>query len=369
MAGSEDLAALRVKIDTLDEQLQALISERAGLAEQVARVKLAELLAAGGSESEVEFYRPEREAQVLGKVMERNQGPLADAVVAHIFREIISACLALEKPTEVAFFGPEGTYTHQAALKHFGQSALVNAYPSISEVFAQVEDGLSKYGIVPVENSTEGMVTHTLDNFVNSNLKICGEVQLRIHLQLLMGPNSDVSKIKTICGHQQALAQCQTWLSTHWANAERRPVASNGAAAQMAAEDPSVAAVASSMAAELYGLSCISSNIEDRSDNTTRFLVLSGTDVPPSGDDKTSVIVATRNKPGALFKLLEPFDREGVMLTRIDTRPSPSETWAYLFFMEFEGHQSNPAIANILLELEEHSVMVKTLGSYPRALF
>lgn len=363
------LADLRVQIDALDQELQALISKRAGIAEQVASVKLAELLESGGSESEVEFYRPEREAQVLGRVMERNQGPLDDAVMAHIFREIISACLALEKPTDVAFFGPEGTYTHQAALKHFGQSAIVSAYPSISAVFTQVENGLSKYGVVPVENSTEGMVTHTLDNFAKSPLKICGEVQLRIHLQLLIGRDADVSQLKAICGHQQALAQCQTWLATHWPNVEHKAVSSNGAAAQMAANDPTVAAVASSMAAELYDLHCLSANIEDRSDNATRFLVVAEKDVPPSGEDKTSVIVATRNKPGALFKLLEPFDREGVMLTRIDTRPSPTEAWAYLFFIEFEGHQTDPTVAGILRELEEHSVMVKVLGSYPRALF
>ncbi|MFK8018220.1 MAG: prephenate dehydratase [Pseudomonadales bacterium] len=369
MASNDDLAALRVKIDALDQRLQTLISERAEIAEQVAAVKLGELLAQGGSESEVEFYRPEREAQVLGRVMERNEGPLADAVMAHIFREIISACLALEKPTEVAYFGPEGTYTHQAALKHFGQSAVVLAYPSISSVFSQVEDGHSKYGVVPVENSTEGMVTHTLDSFAKSRLKICGEVELRIHHQLLIASGSNVSALKTVCGHQQALAQCQTWLSTHWPHLEQEAVSSNATAAQMAASDPSVAAIASSMAAELYGLHCVASNIEDLSDNTTRFLVLASKDVPPSGDDKTSVIVATRNKPGALFKLLEPFDREGIMLTRIDTRPSPSETWAYLFFIEFEGHQTDPKIAKILPELEEHSVMVKLLGSYPRAPF
>lgn len=369
MATTEDLPGLRKQIDALDEQLQQLITERAGLAEKVAEVKLQELLDAGGSAADVEFYRPEREAQVLGRVIERNQGPLDDAVIGHIFREIISACLALEKPTEVAFFGPEGTYTHQAALKHFGQAAIAHAHPSISAVFSQVENKLASYGVVPVENSTEGMVTHTLDNFIKSPLRICGEVELRIHLQLLIGPDSDVKRFTTICGHQQALAQCQTWLATHWPNIEQKAVSSNGAAAQMAAEDPSIAAVASSMAAELYGLNSVAANIEDRSDNATRFLVLSDKDIPPSGDDKTSIIVATRNKPGALFKLLEPFDREGVMLTRIDTRPSPTEAWAYMFFIEFEGHQQDQVVQKVLRELEELSMMVKILGSYPKAVF
>lgn len=369
MSDATDLIQLRDEIDALDRQLQTLINQRARLAEKVAEVKLKELLEAGGSAKDVEFYRPEREAQVLANVMRRNEGPMADEVMAHIFREVISACLALEEPTKVAFFGPEGTYTHQAALKHFGQSAIVSAYPSISAVFSQVENQVARYGVVPVENSTEGMVSHTLDSFAKSNLKICGEVELRIHLQLLINSGADTSQIKQICGHQQALAQCQSWLASHWPNVEQKAVSSNAAAALMASEDPSIAAVASSMAAELYGLNCLAANIEDRSDNTTRFLVVSEKDVLPSGDDKTSVIVGTRNRPGALFKLLEPFDREGVMLTRIDTRPSQTETWAYLFFIEFEGHQQNGKIEAILRELEEHSVMVKVLGSYPKAPF
>ncbi len=369
MSETTDLSILRQQIDALDEQIQQLLNDRAAIALQVAKVKLEEMLQAGRPLSEVEFYRPEREAQVLSQVMQRNKGPLDDHVVAHIFREIISACLALEKPTEVAFFGPEGTYTHQAALKHFGQAAIVSAFPSISAVFSQVESGQVRYGVVPVENSTEGMVSHTLDNFVKSSLKICGEVELRIHLQLLINRDATVDSFTKICGHQQALAQCQTWLATHWPDMEVTAVSSNAAAAKMAAEDPTVAAVASTMAAELYDLRCVAENIEDRTDNATRFLVLSENDVPSCGDDKTSIIVATRNRPGALFKLLEPFDREGVMLTRIDTRPSQSEAWSYLFFIEFEGHREAETIRRILLELEELSSMVKVLGSYPRAPF
>lgn len=369
MDHAQELAKLREAIDSLDSQVHTFLNDRAKLALRVAEVKLDELSQAGGDASQVEFYRPEREAQVLGRVMDRNEGPLADQTVAHIFREIMSACLALEKPAEVAFLGPEGTYTHAAALKHFGQAVMAKPYASIAGVFAEVENQQAKYGVVPVENSTEGMVNHTLDSFIKSPLKICGEVELRIHLQLLIGQQSSVAQVQRICGHQQALAQSQTWLANNWPHVEQVAVSSNGEAAKMAAADPTIAAIASSMAADLYQLSCVAPNIEDRSDNATRFLVIGEQDVPPSGKDKTSIIVANRNKPGALLKLLQPFDRDGVMLTRIDTRPSPTETWAYVFFMEFEGHKDDPAIQAILADLEEHSVMLKVLGSYPQAVF
>lgn len=369
MDHAKELGKLRDAIDSIDKQMHELLSERAKLAMRVADVKLDELRERGDDSSKVEFYRPEREAQVLGRVMARNEGPLEDQTVAHIFREIMSACLALEKPAEVAFLGPEGTYTHAAALKHFGQAVVATPYSSIASVFAEVENQQARYGVVPVENSTEGMVNHTLDSFVKSPLKICGEVELRIHLQLLIGQDSSVDKVQKICGHQQALAQSQTWLANNWPHVEQLAVSSNGEAARMASTDASIAAIASSMAADLYNLNCVAPNIEDRSDNTTRFLVLGEQEVPPSGTDKTSIIVATRNQPGALLRLLQPFDRDGVMLTRIDTRPSPTETWAYLFFMEFEGHQQDGEIQTILSELQEQSVMLKVLGSYPRAVF
>ncbi len=371
MPSDDELEKLRKAIDHIDVQLQDLISQRAQCAQQVAQVKLRERVHASsdGGDANVTFYRPEREAQVLGRVIERNKGPLADNRVAHIFREIMSACLALEKPTLVAFFGPKGTYTHEAALKQFGHSAIAQPYASIAEVFAQVESEQTHYGVVPVENSTEGMVSHTLDNFINSPLKICGEVELRIRLQLLFNAKAAAADIRQICGHQQALAQSRGWLAEHWPNVEQKAVSSNGEAARLASGDVHIAAIASVMAADLYELQCAAANIQDRADNTTRFLVVGDQIVQASGNDKTSIIVATRNKPGALFKLLEPFHRDGVMLTRIDTRPSPTETWAYLFFIEFEGHQDEPMIRAILTELEEHSVMIKVLGSYPKAIF
>lgn len=364
MSGNPELEQVRARIDAIDAQIQTLLSERANCALNVAEVKLKEV----GDPSQVQIYRPEREAQILRRVMDRNSGPLSGEALAIIFREIMSACRALEKPTEVAFLGPEGTFSHAAALKQFGHSIVALPQPGIPQVFARVESGQCPYGVVPVENSTEGMVSQTLDRFAESPLKICGELELRIQLHLLINAHSDASKIKRICAHQQALAQSRQWLDAHWPNAERLAVSSNGEAARLASENDDVAAVAGNMAAEQYGLIRLAENIEDFSSNTTRFLVITREDVPPSGNDKTSIVVSAHNKPGALFTLLAPFDREGVSLTRIDTRPSRAENWAYLFFIEFEGHRSDAKIAAILRELEEKSIMLKILGSYPKAV-
>ena len=356
-----DLAKLRGEIDAVDARIHALLNDRARLARQVGISKHAD----GHT---VDFYRPEREAQVLRKVMERNHGPLDSKAVAHIFREIMSACLALEKPLEVAYFGPAGSFTNAAALKHFGHSVIALAQPSIATVFAQVESGQCQYGVVPVENSTEGMVNHTLDNFINSPLKICGEVELRINLHLLANSRTDAKSVAKICAHPQALAQARNWLDSNWPHVAIEPVSNNAEAARLAADSDGIAAVAGDLAAEQYGLLKIAENIEDYANNTTRFLIVARDDVSPSGSDKSSIIVSMHNKPGALFRLLEPFNREGVMLTRIDTRPSRTENWAYLFFIEFEGHRQDEKISKILAELEEKSVMLKLLGSYPRAV-
>lgn len=365
-----ELDKLRQQIDSVDAQIQELLTQRALHAQKVAEVKLHEFEQQNGKAdpSQVMFYRPEREAQVLRRVMERNKGPLDSKAVAHIFREIMSACLALEKPIEVAYFGPAGSFTNAAALKHFGHSVIALPQSSIATVFAQVESGQCQYGVVPVENSTEGMVNHTLDNFINSPLKICGEVELRINLHLLANGRTDAKSVKKICAHPQALAQARNWLDSNWAHVAIEPVSNNAEAAHLAAENDGIAAVAGDLAAEQYGLLKLAENIEDYANNTTRFLIVAREDVPASGSDKTSVIVSMHNKPGALFRLLEPFDREDIMLTRIDTRPSRTENWAYLFFIEFEGHRHDDKISKILAELEEKSVMLKLLGSYPRAV-
>jgi chorismate mutase / prephenate dehydratase len=371
MADSRNLEQVRADIDAIDQEIQALISKRARCAQRVADIKLAEVAEAharGETGVEPVFYRPEREAQVLQRIISRNEGPLDGANMAHIFREIMSACLALEKPLQVAYFGPEGTFTQAAAIKHFGHAAVCVPQATIDMVFSQVESGECHYGVVPVENSTEGMVSHTLDNFMDSPLQISGEVEMRIGLHLLVAPGTAAGDITRICAHQQALAQCRSWLDKHWPQLEREAVSSNGEAARMAAETPGVAAVAGDMALERYQLEALATHIEDYADNTTRFLIIGREEVLPSGRDKTSIIVASRNKPGALFNLLEPFRRGNVSLTRIDTRPSRTEKWAYVFFIEFEGHLRDDKIAAIMVELEEQSIMLKPLGSYPQAL-
>lgn len=370
MTDNNDLASLREQIDEIDRQIHQLLNSRASCAEQVAKIKLNEYKIENGDAdlSKVTFYRPEREAQVLRRVIERNTGPLDSKTVAHIFREIMSACLALEKPVEVAYLGPEGTFTQAATIKHFGQSVISLPQDSIAKVFAHVESGQCRYGVVPVENSTEGMVSHTLDNFLDSPLKICGELELRIQLQLLANEEASAATIKTICAHQQALAQARNWLDNNWPGVERVAVFSNAEAARMAKDDASVAAVAGDIAADQYGLKKLAESIEDFSNNTTRFLIVGREPVEPSGSDKTSVIIEANNKPGALFKLLEPFHTGGISLTRIDTRPSRTDTWAYVFFIEFEGHQSDPDIKAILEQVIEHSRLLKVLGSYPKAV-
>jgi len=354
MADTRDLERVRADIDAIDQEIQALINRRAQCAERVAAIKLAEVAAArerGETEAEVVFYRPEREAQVLRRIISRNDGPLDGASVAHVFREIMSACLALEKPLQIAYLGPEGTFTQAATVKHFGHAAICVPQTTIDGVFSQVESGECNYGVVPVENSTEGMVSHTLDNFMDSPLKISGEVELEIGLHLLVATNTSQDEV-----------------DKHWPHVEREAVSSNGEAARLAAETPGMAAVAGDMAAELYQLEKLATHIEDYVDNTTRFLIIGREEVPPSGCDKTSIIVSSRNKPGALFALLEPFRRGDISLTRIDTRPSRTEKWAYVFFIEFEGHLRDAKIAAIMTELEEQAIMLKPLGSYPQAL-
>ncbi|GAB3287644.1 prephenate dehydratase [Parahaliea aestuarii] len=371
MADQRTLEEVRADIDAIDREIQALISRRAGCAQRVADIKLEQMQAAserGETPGEVVYYRPEREAQVLKRIMDRNEGPLAGETVAHIFREIMSACLALEKPLQVAYLGPEGTFTHAATIKHFGHAAIPVSQNTIDAVFARVESGECNYGVVPVENSTEGMVSHTLDNFMDSRLKISGEVEMPIVHHLLVAPGTEQMAVTKICAHQQALAQCRNWLDLHWPNTEREAVSSNGEAARLAAATPGVAAVAGDMAAELYGLEKLAEHIEDYADNTTRFLVVGRDEVPSSGRDKTSIIVSSRNKPGALYALLDPFRKAGVSLTRIDTRPSRTEKWAYVFFIEFEGHLQDDNIRAIVSELEEQSILLKPLGSYPRAV-
>lgn len=358
---TQKLAAIRDRIDSLDSEIQRLISERAKCAQEVAEVKLS------AGDTDANFYRPEREAQVLRKVIERNEGPLSGEEMARLFREMMSACLALEQPMRIAFLGPEGTYTHDAALKHFGHSVTTASHGTIDEVFRDVEAGLAHYGVVPVENSTEGVVNHTLDRFMNSPLKICGEVELRIH-HCLLSQDRDLSSIKHVYAHQQALAQCREWLDENLKSASRIAVSSNAKAARIAAEEEGGAAIASNTAAEIYGLDIAAVNIEDEPDNTTRFLIISQASPLPSGNDKTSMLLSTANRPGGLVDLLNPVAELGISMTRIESRPSRRGTWQYVFFIDIEGHKDDESVSKALKVLEEKAAVLKVLGSYPVAV-
>ncbi|NIR59183.1 MAG: prephenate dehydratase [Gammaproteobacteria bacterium] len=353
------LKDIRERIDKLDEQLQALISERARLAEEVARVKRE-----GG---DGECYRAEREAEILRNVKARNAGPLADDTMIRLFREIISACLALQAPLKVAFLGPEGTFTQEAALKHFGFAVDTLPMGTVDEVFREVEAGTASYGVVPVENSTEGVVTHTLDMFLQSPLKICGEVSLRIHLHLLSKARR-LEDIERVAAHQQALAQTREWLDAHLPRVERIPMSSNAEAARRARDETGTAALAGDGAARLYELGRLASNIEDEPYNTTRFLLIGRQAVPPSGHDKTTLLVSTHNRPGALFRLLQPLGRHGISMTRIESRPSRRGLWEYVFFIDLEGHAQDAKVARALKTLEEEATLFKVLGAYPAAI-
>ena len=359
MSDEKKLIELRNRIDGIDKELLSLISQRAQCAQQVADVK---------KSAEQVYYRPEREAQVLRKVLEKNQGPLDDEEMARLFREIMSACLALEDPIKVAYLGPSGTFTQQAALKHFGNSAITVPMAAIDHVFREVVAGAADYGVVPVENSTEGVVCNTLDSFMDSNVHISGEVELRIHQNFLVGPNTRPENITRVYSHAQSLAQCRLWLDAHYPNIERIAVSSNAEAAKYVKGEWNSAAIAGDMAAEMFELTKLREKIEDRPDNSTRFLIIGREHVPPSGGDKTSVIVTTHNHPGALHDLLLPFHRATIDLTRIETRPSRTTKWNYLFFIDFTGHIDDPVVAQVLQEVRDKVADVKVLGSYPKGV-
>ena len=361
------LAPIRERIDAIDAELQKLLNERAGLALEVGRIKQA----APGGEPPV-YYRPEREAQILSALRARNEGPLPDDDIARLFREIISCCLSLEQPLNVAYLGPAGTYTEMAALAQFGHFAGTRPLSAIDEVFREVENGGVHFGVVPVENSTEGMVNHTLDCFVEypRRVRICAEVELPIHHAFIVHKDSAArpEALVGIASHAQSLAQCRGWLDTHCPGVERLAVASNAEAALRVSQDPDWGAVAGEMAAERYGLKVVARNIEDLPDNKTRFLVLGRQDVGPSGRDKTSILVSTRNEPGALFRVLEPFHRHEISLSRIETRPARSGDWSYVFFIDFDNHAQEPVVGLALDEVAAVALEVRILGAYPRSV-
>ncbi|MGO9038034.1 MAG: prephenate dehydratase [Steroidobacteraceae bacterium] len=357
-----DLGKIRERIDSIDGRIQELLNERARFAQLVGISKTA-------TGKAVDFYRPEREAEVLRKALKRNRGPLRDEEIARLFREIMSACLAQQEPLKVAFLGPEGTFTQAAVLKHFGSSVRALPLPAIDEVFHEVEGGVADFGVVPIENSSEGTVNHTLDMFLGSPLKICGEVELRINHHL-MGRMNAIDDVKRVCAHVQALAQCRGWLDEHVPEIERVPVSSNAEGARRARDERGTAAIASSAAAEIYGLTTLASDIEDRADNTTRFLIVGRKLFNASGADRTTLLVSGSgtDDPGALFRLLEPLAEHRINMTRIESRPSRKRKWDYVFFIDVEGHVSDPPLAKALASLEKRASLFKILGSYPQAV-
>lgn len=351
----DELQQHRERIDQIDEEVLRLISERARHAQAIGELKHGVI------------YRPEREAQILRRVQENNPGPLAGETVARLFREIMSACLALEKPLTVAYLGPQGTFSQAAAVKHFGHAGVTSGCPSIDEVFREVEAGSVEYGVVPVENSTEGAVSRTLDLLLQSPLKIIGEVLLRVHQHLLRKMDGR-DGIARVYSHGQSLAQCHQWLNQNLSGVPRIQVASNAEAARLAAEDPASAAIAGEMAAEIYGLTRLAENIEDEPNNTTRFLVVGKHEAAASGRDKTSLVLSAKNRPGALVDLLSPLSRHGVSMTKLETRPSRMGLWEYVYYVDIEGHQGDDKVAAALAEVESRATFLKILGSYPVAV-
>ena len=359
---SDSLASVRQRIDQIDSELLRLLNERATCALEVAEIKAREENTGGSA-----FYRPEREARIMHRLTTLNKGPLSAEHVERLFREVISCCLSLEQPLTVAYLGPKGTYTEAAALKQFGHFANMRSMTSIDEVFHEVEAQAAHFGVVPVENSTEGMVNHTLDCFIKTKLKICAEVQLRIHHALLIAKDQKEEDIEVIYSHQQSLAQCRKWLDKQFPKVERRAVSSNAEAARVASSEANAAAIAGELAADQFRLDTLYRNIEDQSDNTTRFLVIGDQTVDASGDDKSSILVSAKNEPGALLKILQPFQQHDISLSRIETRPSGGGDWSYVFFIDFDGHESSEEIGTVLEQVKQNSSAVKSLGSYPKA--
>ena len=356
-----DLGEVRAQIDGIDQQIQALIAERARWAHQVGKAK-------GKLAAAVDYYRPEREAQVLRRVVDRNAGPLSDEVLVRLFREVMSACLAQQEPLKIGYLGPEGTFSQQAVHKHFGRSAHGLPMASIEEVFQEVESGNADFGVVPVENSGQGTIQITLDMFLSSNLKICGEVELRVH-QFLLSRSGRIEDIERIYAHPQSFAQTQAWLRGNLPNVEKIAVSSNAEGARRARNADDAAAIGGESAGHVYGLKkVIMGSIEDHADNTTRFLVLGRQIFPTSGHDRTSVLVFIKDQPGALFNVLSPFARHGISMNRIESRPSHQAKWEYGFFIDLSGHVEDDAMRQALAELDAHASEIKVLGSYPVAV-
>ena len=356
MAKEKKLHELRLSIDVIDEKILDLLNDRASLVLQVGKVKNAQ---------KSDFHVPSREREIFERLTAKNRGPFPNEGLKSVFREIISASLALEAPMKVAFFGPKATFTHMAAMQHFGFSAELVSQKSIPAVFEEVEKGRALYGVVPVENSTEGMVSHTLDMFMESDLKVNAEVLLEIH-HYLLSRTGRMEDIKKVYSHQQPIAQCRNWLAEHLPDVPVVDVASTAVASQIAGEDYTAAAIASELAATLYDLKVVHARIEDQVNNYTRFLVIGKKMVEKSGDDKTSLMFSVKDEVGILYRMLEPFAKRDINLSKIESRPLKRKAWEYIFFLDLFGHITDSSVAEAVTELKECCQFVKILGSYPR---
>jgi len=352
-----NLGDWRSRIDDLDNQILNLLNQRAEAALRIGDLK---------RRQDAPSYVPEREAEVLRRLSTRNPGPLGVPAVRAIWREILSGCLALEAPLTIAYLGPPATFTHQAALQRFGASLDYRPIRNIAEIFDEVERGRAHYGVVPVENTTGGAVNVTLDRLGESNVVVCGELTLDI-TQYLFSQAGDLAGVKRVLSHPQGLAQCREWLDVHLPDAVQEEVASTAGAVEIAASDPTVAAIASELAGQLYGVPVLRARIEDNQQNSTRFLVIGLQPAGPTGHDKTSILFAMRNEPGTLHGILAPLARLGINLTKIESRPAKGRPWEYVIFVDVEGHRESPPVAGALAEIAERTLFLKVLGSYPAA--
>jgi chorismate mutase/prephenate dehydratase len=358
LSRKESVDALRKKIDHVDAKLLELLNERASLAKKIGQTK---------SLDGQDVFVPGREKEIFKRLSTLNAGPLPENSVHSIYREILSASRSLEAPLTVAYFGPEATYTHMAARERFGSSANYVPMASIADVFQEVKQGRAGYGVVPIENSTEGVVTHTLDMLVEADVKICAEVVLKVH-HYLLSRSGKAEDVREIVSHPQALAQCRRWIASKYPQARVAEAPSTAQAAQRAAQDPALAAVASGLAKELYGLEIVARNIEDQANNITRFLVIGGRPLKPSGEDKTSIVFSVRDEVGVLHRMLDPFARNRINLSKIESRPLKEKPWEYVFFLDLEGHIEEPRIQRAIKKLQKVCLFIKILGSYPAAV-
>lgn len=357
MTDKKTLEELRHEIDGLDDRILEILNRRAELVMRVGRLK---------SRENREFHVPSREREIYERLAAMNKGPFPTEAIRSVFREIISASLALEAPMKVAFLGPRATFSHLASMQHFGLSAELVPQKSIPAVFEEVEKGRAMYGVVPVENSTEGVVSHTLDMFMGSELKINAEVLLEVS-HFLLSRTGRLEDVKKIYSHPQPLAQCRRWLAENLPNVPLVDVASTTLAAQIVSEDYSAAAIASEYAASLYDLKVVRERIEDQVNNVTRFLVIGSKTADRSGDDRTSLMFSVKDEPGILYRMLEPFAQRGLNLSKIESRPNKAKAWEYIFFLDLAGHIGDPEVAEAVQELKGYCQFVKVLGSYPKA--